>query len=157
MDAVGPYVPACQMMGSMLAQIHGEVPQYLKLTAAGSLADADPSILVAGTVKGLLSYQGRATVTPVNADAVAQRHGIKVEPPQRFFRRRRLFRYNRRSLPSARTESKTFCYPLSFVSFCFLVQMCIRDRCSPRDRASRTCRSQCSVPPPQRRSSPGSP
>ena len=79
MDAVGPYVPACQMMGSMLAQIHGEVPQYLKLTAAGSLADADPSILVAGTVKGLLSYQGRATVTPVNADAVAQRHGIKVE------------------------------------------------------------------------------
>ena len=83
MDAVGPYVPACQMMGSMLAQIHGEVPQYLKLTAAGSLADADPSILVAGTVKGLLSYQGRATVTPVNADAVAQRHGIKVETQAR--------------------------------------------------------------------------
>lgn len=79
MDAVGPYVPACQMMGSMLAQIHGEVPQYLKLTAAGALSTADPSILVAGTVKGLLSYQGRATVTPVNADAVAQRHGIKVE------------------------------------------------------------------------------
>ena len=83
MDAVGPYVPACQMMGSMLAQIHGEVPQYLKLTAAGALADADPSILVAGTVKGLLSYQGRATVTPVNADAVAQRHGIKVETQAR--------------------------------------------------------------------------
>lgn len=83
MDAVGPYVPACQMMGSMLAQIHGEVPQYLKLTAAGALADADPSILVAGTVKGLLSYQGRATVTPVNADAVAQRHGIKVEAQAR--------------------------------------------------------------------------
>ena len=83
MDAVGSYVPACQMMGSMLAQIHGEVPQYLKLTAAGSLADADPSILVAGTVKGLLSYQGRATVTPVNADAVAQRHGIKVETQAR--------------------------------------------------------------------------
>ena len=83
MDAVGPYVPACQMMGSMLAQIHGEVPQYLKLTAAGTLAAADPSILVAGTVKGLLSYQGRATVTPVNADAVAKRHGIKVETQAR--------------------------------------------------------------------------
>ena len=38
---------------------------------------------MAGTVKGLLSYQGRATVTPVNADAVAQRHGIKVETQAR--------------------------------------------------------------------------
>ena len=79
MDAVGPYVPACQMMGSMLAQIDGEIPQFLKLTAAGSLANADVSILVAGTRKGLLSYQNTATVTPVNADAVAKRHGIKVD------------------------------------------------------------------------------
>lgn len=79
MDAVGPYVPACQMMGSMLAQIDGEIPQYLKLTAAGSLAGADPSILVAGTLKGLLSYQNTASVTPVNADSVARRHGINVE------------------------------------------------------------------------------
>ncbi|HIY82903.1 phosphoglycerate dehydrogenase [Rubneribacter sp.] len=79
MDAVGPYVPACQMMGSMLAQIHGEIPQFLKLSAAGALADADPSILVAGTLKGLLSYKNVATVTPVNAKAVAKRHGIRVE------------------------------------------------------------------------------
>ena len=79
MDAVGPYVPACQMMGSMLAQIHGEIPQFLKLCAGGELAGADPSILVAGTLKGLLSYKNTATVTPVNAKAVAKRHGIKVE------------------------------------------------------------------------------
>lgn len=79
MDAVGPYVPACQMMGSMLAQITGEIPQYLMLTASGALASADSSILVAGTLKGLLSYQNKATVTPVNADSVAKRHGIKVE------------------------------------------------------------------------------
>lgn len=83
MDAVGPYVPACQMMGSMLAQIDGEIPQYLKLTAAGNLAASDPSILVAGTIKGLLSYKNTATVTPVNADAVAKRHGIKVETQAR--------------------------------------------------------------------------
>lgn len=83
MDAVGPYVPACQMMGSMLAQITGGIPQYLMLTAAGSLASAESSILVAGTVKGLLSYQNRATVTPVNADSVAKRHGIKVETQAR--------------------------------------------------------------------------
>ena len=83
MDAVGPYVPACQMMGSMLAQIDGDIPQYLKLTAAGALADADPSILVAGTIGGILSYRSLATVTPVNADAVAKRHGIKVETQSR--------------------------------------------------------------------------
>ncbi|MBU5404324.1 phosphoglycerate dehydrogenase [Paraeggerthella hongkongensis] len=79
MDTVGPYVPACQMMGSMLSQIHGEVPQFLKLTAAGALANADLSILVAGMLKGLLSYQNTATVTPVNAEAVAKRHGIRID------------------------------------------------------------------------------
>ena len=82
MDAVGPYVPACQLMGSMLAQIDGDIPQYLKLTAAGSLAGADPSILVAGTLGGILSYKNVA-VTPVNAEAVAKRHGIKVETQSR--------------------------------------------------------------------------
>ena len=79
MDAVGPYVPACQVMGRMLAQMNGEMPKNLKLTAAGTLADSDTSILVAGTLKGLLSYKKVATVSPVNADAVAQRHGISVE------------------------------------------------------------------------------
>ena len=34
---------------------------------------------MAGTLKGLLSYKNTATVTPVNAKAVAKRHGIKVE------------------------------------------------------------------------------
>ena len=57
----------------------GVIPQFLKLTTAGALAHADASILVAGTLKGILSYQSTATVTPVNADAVAKRHGIKVE------------------------------------------------------------------------------
>lgn len=79
MDAVGPYVPACQMMGSMLAQIQGETPKSLKVTACGDIKDADVSILVAGTLKGLLSYKKVATVTPVNAEAKAKRHGINVE------------------------------------------------------------------------------
>lgn len=79
MDAVGPYVPACQMMGSMLAQLGGEVPKRLSLTAAGKAAPADPTILVAGTMQGLLSYKNLATVTPVNAEAVARRHGIHVD------------------------------------------------------------------------------
>ena len=80
MDAVGPYVPACQMMGSMLAQLGGEVPKRLSLTASGKAAPADATILVAGTLQGLLSYKNLATVvTPVNAEAVARRHGIRVD------------------------------------------------------------------------------
>ena len=79
MDAVGPYVPACQLMGSVLAQIDREVPKSLKVDLQGGLISSDPSILVAGTLKGLLTYHSTTTVTPVNAAAVAKRHGIKVE------------------------------------------------------------------------------
>ena len=79
LSAVGPYVPACQLMGSVLAQIDGEVPRDLKVELQGALISSDPSILVAGTLKGLLTYHSTTTVTPVNASAIAKRHGIKVE------------------------------------------------------------------------------
>lgn len=79
MDIVGPYVPACQMMGSLLAQVTDELPNYLKITAAGTLAGADLSILAAGALGGVLSSRNIASVTPVNADAVARRHGIEVK------------------------------------------------------------------------------
>jgi len=80
MDVVGPYVPACQMIGSLLAQISGKAPKCLKITAAGALAGADLSILSAGAIGGLLSLNKDVTsVTPVNAEAVALRHGIEVK------------------------------------------------------------------------------
>lgn len=79
MDVVGPYIPASQMMGRILAQLDGETPQYLKITASGALADADISILIAGALKGLLYDKSAGSITPVNAEAVAQRHNIKVE------------------------------------------------------------------------------
>lgn len=79
MDTVGPYVPACQMMGKMIAQITGDVPTDLKIEAAGTLSHCDLSILTAGALDGILSYRSNAKVSPVNADAVAKRHGIKVD------------------------------------------------------------------------------
>ncbi|MDR2715635.1 MAG: phosphoglycerate dehydrogenase [Coriobacteriaceae bacterium] len=79
MDAVGPYIPACQMMGSLLSQINGKLPKCLKITAAGNLANADLSILAAGALGGILASEGITSVTPVNANAVAQRHGIEVK------------------------------------------------------------------------------
>ncbi len=77
-DTVSPYVPACQVMGSMLAQIDGGTPKNLRLTVAGALEGADTSVLVAGTLSGILSYRNMS-VAPSNVLAMAKRHGIKVE------------------------------------------------------------------------------
>lgn len=79
MDLVGPYVPACQMMGRMLVQVIGRPPSSLIVKAAGALAGADLSILAAGALSGILTYKNAGAVTPVNAEAMASRHGITVE------------------------------------------------------------------------------
>ena len=79
MDMVGPYVPACQMMGRILVQLAGGLPSSLRIEAAGGLAGADLSILAAGALGGVLTYKSSGAVTPVNAEAMASRHGIKVD------------------------------------------------------------------------------
>lgn len=79
MDVVGPYVPACQIMGRVLAQILNGLPSELTITAAGTLAGADLSFLSAGALAGILTYKNSGSVTPVNAVAMAERHGIRVE------------------------------------------------------------------------------
>lgn len=78
-DTVGPFVPTCQLIGRMLAQLMGEVPQNLKITCSGTLAGADISILLAGVLAGMLSYDNVSTVAPENAETMARRHGIKVD------------------------------------------------------------------------------
>lgn len=78
-DEVGPYVPACQMMGRVLAQIIGATPKDLSVEAAGALSDANSKILLAGVLDGLLSYRRIGTVNIANVDAVASRHGVTVD------------------------------------------------------------------------------
>ena len=56
-DAIGPYVHACKMMGSMASQILGHTPKSLKVELAGGLADADPAPLLAAVLDGGLSYR----------------------------------------------------------------------------------------------------
>ncbi len=79
MEMVGPYVPACKMMGTLLSQLSDDLPQYLKLTAAGTLAGVDLSILSAAALGGILAQRDMTAVTPVNADAVARGSGIRVK------------------------------------------------------------------------------
>ncbi len=78
-DLVGPYAPACQMMGRILTQINGEMPKVLKIEACGLLAQSDIRVLIAGLMDGLLSYRRVGSITPANAEAVAARHGIKLD------------------------------------------------------------------------------
>lgn len=79
LDVVGPYVPACQMMGRMLSQLIQGEPRSLRVTAAGTLSGSDASLLVAGALSGVLAGMDAAPVSPENADAMARRHGIAVE------------------------------------------------------------------------------
>lgn len=79
LDAVAPYVPACQLMGSTLAQIARDIPTHLSVISSGALSGQDTDILTAGVLDGLLSYRSRIHINPDNAMDVAKRHGIKVE------------------------------------------------------------------------------
>ena len=78
LDALGPYIGACQMLGSIIAQMNKDMPKILKVCARGSVFSDDLSLLVSGALSGILSYRRAGTVTPVNAESVAQRHGICV-------------------------------------------------------------------------------
>lgn len=79
LDVLGPYVPACKMMGRFVAQMLGGIPKSLRVELAGSISDADPAMLVAGVLDGVLSYRRLSTVTSANVDAMATRHGITTE------------------------------------------------------------------------------
>lgn len=78
MDKFGPYLTAAEMIGRIVQQLEGDIPHELTLTAAGTLSSADTSILLASTLKGLMAYKAIGAVSAQNAEAVASRHGIKV-------------------------------------------------------------------------------
>ena len=77
-DAIGPYVHACKMMGSMASQILGHTPKSLKVELAGGLADADPAPLLAAVLDGGVSYRRLGAFSAANAESVASQHGISV-------------------------------------------------------------------------------
>lgn len=79
LDLVAPYLPACQLMGSMMVQVNGHVAKRLKITTAGDFGAGNLDSLTAGFLEGMLSYRTNRPVTPANAASLAQRHGIAVE------------------------------------------------------------------------------
>ena len=78
-DLVAPYIPACQLMGSMMVQVNGRVAKRLQVTAAGDFGAGDIDSLTAGLLEGMLSYRTNKHVTPANVSELATRHGISIE------------------------------------------------------------------------------
>lgn len=79
MNMLGPYVPACKMMGRMLSQLLGTTPKLLNVTLAGTICSAEPSMLVSAALDGMLPDRKSSTVTAPNAVTIAARYGIHVE------------------------------------------------------------------------------
>ena len=79
LDVLGPFVPACKMMGRVAAQVLGGIPTEVSVELAGAIAGSDPAMLVAATLDGALSYRRVNSVTTANVDSVASRHGIKID------------------------------------------------------------------------------
>ena len=77
-DLVAPYIPACQLMGSMMVQVNGRVAKRMKVTAAGDFGAGDLASLTAGFLDGMLSYRTNRRVTPANVEELAVRHGISI-------------------------------------------------------------------------------
>ncbi len=78
MDKFGPYLTAASMMGRIISQIEPDMPRTITVTARGTLASADTSVILASALKGILAYKNIGAVTGSNAVAVAQRHGIEA-------------------------------------------------------------------------------
>ena len=78
MDKFGPYLTAASMMGRIISQIEADMPRKIAVTARGTLASADASMILASALKGILAYKNVGAVTGSNAEAVAQRHGMEA-------------------------------------------------------------------------------
>ena len=77
-DAVGPYIHACEVAGAILARINPTIPNSLVLNTGGVLAKNDATSLMAAVLKGLLSSREVEHITTANYEVMARCHGISM-------------------------------------------------------------------------------
>lgn len=75
---VRPYARSAKMLGSMLVDILGQIPKNVEITLKGSISDADPNMIIAGVVDGIVSYKNIGIPSIEDTMARAERHGISV-------------------------------------------------------------------------------
>ncbi len=78
MDAVGPYIDACQTAGRLLAQLAPEAITSLQVTAFGQLAQGENAILGTAALQGIISQTSDERVNFVNAEHLAEERGINL-------------------------------------------------------------------------------
>ena len=77
-DILRPYLPLCEHMGGMLAEIVGGLPEEVELEFWGHIGDHDPSIARLAVLKGLLASARQTNVTYVNAPLMAAEAGLRT-------------------------------------------------------------------------------
>lgn len=79
MQAVGPYIPICQKVGELIAQMAPGNISKVKLKVAGEISKADPSVLGTAALAGIVAPSSETPVNIINAGYLAERRGIAVE------------------------------------------------------------------------------
>lgn len=77
-DILRPFLPLCEHMGGILAEVCEGVPDSLELELWGRIGDHDPAIARLAVLKGMLATARRENVTYVNAPSVADETGVRT-------------------------------------------------------------------------------
>jgi len=78
MGAVAPYIPACETLGVVLAQLSREAITSVELTVSGDLSEYDVSILGTAALRGIFSRNSEDPVNFVNASYIAKQRGVSI-------------------------------------------------------------------------------
>lgn len=82
MEAVGPYIPACQMAGSVIAQLAREGISSLEVMVNGALANYDVRVLATAALRAIFAESSDDPVNFVNADYIAEQRDVDVKVDQ---------------------------------------------------------------------------
>ena len=79
MAVIGPYIDAAELAGSVAMQLAGGGVQKLRIEYRGEIANYDTTPLRAAVIVGMLERVTDDKITMVNASAMAEDHGLRIE------------------------------------------------------------------------------
>lgn len=79
MAIIGPYIDTAEVAGSVAMQLAGGGVEKVRIEYRGEIANYDTAPLRAAVVIGMLERVTSAKVTMVNAGAMAEEHGLRIE------------------------------------------------------------------------------
>ena len=79
MAIIGPYIDSAELAGSVAMQLAGGGVEKVRIEYRGEIANRDTSPLRAAVIIGMLERVTTEKVTMVNASALAEVHGLRVE------------------------------------------------------------------------------